>query len=160
MGILLIIVSLSAGNLFFEFRGRTEEVKDSIMSTERRMRIARRKEKEFTTKTETMTKRYKGRVDLINGIILRKSFSWVNFLASLEKALPDSSYIASLAPKLVNDSRMEVKFKVVSRNLNDLLKLINNLRALKFKNIRVESESEDKKGLLLSEISLSYERNI
>jgi hypothetical protein len=96
---------------------------------------------------------------LVNGIILRKSFSWLKLLGNLETALPDSSYIVSLAPRLLDDSKMQVKFRVISRNLDHLLKLINNLNSLEFNNIRIENEEINDKGWLLSEISLSYERN-
>lgn len=160
MGILLIVLSFLAINLFLKYSWKAKQVKASISNVEKKIRIATRKEEEFTTNIKEATKIYKDRVDFINGIILRKSFSWVNFLGNLERALPDSSYIISLVPKLLSDSRMEVKFKAVSRNLDNLLKLINNLKALKFKNIRVESEKEDERGMLVSEISLSYERNI
>jgi len=131
-----------------------------MANTLQKIRIAQRKEKEFTERSKQAIEKYKERIDLVNRIILRKSFSWVKFLADLENSLPDSSYIISLAPKLIEDSRMEVRFKVASQNLNMLLELINNLKALEFKGIRVESETKNKKGFLISAISLNYERNI
>lgn len=160
VGITLMVVSFLAGEIFFTYRTKTNEVKTSIANLEQRMRIARRKEREFTTKIKEEEKNYKGKVDLINDIILRKSFSWIKFLANLENSLPDSSYIVSLAPKLTGESNMEVRFKVVSENLSGLLKLINNLRALGFEEIRVESEAKDERGLMVTEISFRYERTI
>ena len=53
-----------------------------------------------------------------------------------------------------------LKIKAVSRNLDDLVLLINNLTAEGFKGIRVESETRDGRGRLVSEISLTYERTI
>lgn len=158
--ILLLVVSYFTGSLYFEARAKTKEVKASISDIEKRAKIAQRLESEFKVKIEEATKRHKGRVDLVNGIILRKSFSWVKLLGNLEAALPDSSYIVSLAPRLLDDSKMEVKFRVVSQNLDNLLKLITNLNSLKFNNIRIENEKINERDLLLSEISLSYERNI
>jgi len=107
-----------------------------------------------------MIKDYKEMVDEVNSIIYRKSFSWADFLTSLEKSLPDSSYIISLAPTFTEDLNMKVRFKVVSRGLDDLLKLINNLEALKFKQIKVLNEVTNEQGLLLSEVTVSYERII
>jgi len=160
MGILILAMSYLAANLFWETRSQTAAVRASISDLEKRARVAQQEEKKFEAKVEEATKMHKGRVDLINGIILRKSFSWVKLLGNLETALPDSSYILSLAPRLLDDSKMEVKFRVISRNLDNLLELINNLNSLKFSNIRIENEKTDERGLLLSEISLSYERDI
>lgn len=97
-----------------------------------------------------------GRIDLINSIILMKSFSWLDFLDDLERALPDSSYIVSLAPALTEDLRLRLRLKVVSANVADLVKLIENFKALKF-DIFLESEANDERGFLVSYISLSYE---
>lgn len=160
VGITLVVVSFLAGEIFFTYRTKRSEVTTSIANLEQNMRVAQRKESEFTTKISTEEKNFKGKVDLINGVILRKSFSWMKFLANLENSLPDSSYIVSLAPKLTGESSMEVRFKVVSQNLSDLLKLINNLRGLGFEEVKVESEVKDDRGLMVSEISFRYERTV
>ncbi len=98
------------------------------------------------------------KVDTINGIIYQKSFSWTDFFSLLEAALPDASYITSLSPNYPGDLTVALKIKVVSRNLDDLLALINNLTARNFKGIRVENEARNERGQLVSEISLTYER--
>lgn len=156
----LLVVSFFAGTLFFKYRTKAETTHASLVKIEQLINIAQREEKEFETKSREASKQDKDKVDLVNGIILRKSFSWIEFLSKLESSLPDTSYIVSLAPTLTEDSRIELRFKVVSQNLNDLLGLINNLNALKFKQIRFLSESKNESGQILSEISLSYERNI
>ena len=55
---------------------------------------------------------------------------------------------------------MKVRFEVISRNLDDLLKLLNSLKAFKFKDIRVLSEASNERGFLRSEIALTYERTL
>ena len=143
-----------------KYREKTEEAKTSLAETLSAIRTAQGAEQQFSKNILEMRKRCKEKLDLINSIILRKSFSWVKFFNDLENSLPDSSYIIFMAPVLRGDSRMEVRFKVASRNLGDLLKFLNNLKAMKFDQIRVESEEKDEKGFLNSEISLSYERDI
>ena len=160
MMILLLTLSYFTGSLYLGTRAKVRELRTSISDMENGARIAQRKEKELKLKVEELTKRHRGKVDLVNGIILRKSFSWLKLLGNLEIALPDSSYIVSLVPRLLDDSRMEVKFRVISRNLDQLLKLVNNLHSLKFDNIRIGNEEISERGWLLSEISLSYERSI
>ena len=140
MVILLIALSYLTGSLYFGARAKAKEVRTSISDIEKRTQVVQRKEVEFKVKVEEISKRHKGRIDLVNGIILRKSFSWLKLLGNLETALPDSSYIVSLAPRLLDDSRMEVKFRAISRDLDHLLKLIDNLNSLEFNNIRLENE--------------------
>jgi hypothetical protein len=55
---------------------------------------------------------------------------------------------------------MEVRLKVASPNLDELLKLNKNLYEKRFTNIRIISESRNEAGLLISEISLVYERTV
>lgn len=155
----LAVISFVAGEVFFTYRAKAKDTGAKIAELEQKMRADQRNESDIIKKVEAEIKVSKGTVDSINGIILRKSFSWIGFLANLENALPQSSYIVSLAPILVGDSSLEVRFKVVSQSLGDLLKLIDNLRALKFK-VMVEGESQDQRGLIVSEISFKYERNV
>jgi Tfp pilus assembly protein PilN len=118
-----------------------------------------KEQRRLSAKAKEAAKKDRHRVDMVNSIILKKSFPWTDLLSRLEDCLPDSSYILSLAPTLVDDARVRVRFKVVSQNLDELLKLINNLEAKKF-NPRSESEERSNRGELTSEITVSYERNI
>ncbi len=92
--------------------------------------------------------------------VIRKSFSWNAFLSELEGALPDSSYIISLAPSFIGEASLDLRVKVVSRSLDDLLAFVNNLSARNFKGIRVENESANEQGQLNSDITFTYERNL
>jgi hypothetical protein len=84
----------------------------------------------------------------------------MDFFSALEDALPASSYIISLRPLPEEGISMEVRFKVASASMNELLKLIARLAAKGFKDIQILSESKSQEGYSLSEISLRYERNI
>lgn len=160
LGIIFLIVILLAGNIYFSYKGKADDMAASVAEMDQSINKTQRKEKQFSTRIDQATKEYKEMVDLINSLILKKSFSWIDFLTCLEDSLPESSYIVSLAPQLTEDLKMMVRFGVVSRSLDDLLKLINNLEALKFKQVKVLSESRGNGGSLQSEISLIYERNI
>ena len=118
------------------------------------------KEKQLSLQIEEAKKKYGKKIELINSIILNKSFSWVEFLSDLENSLPDSSYIVSLVPKLTEDLKMQLRLRVSSPNIAGLLNFINNLRELKFHQIEIISEAKDESGELLSEISLIYEKHI
>ncbi|MFQ6037857.1 MAG: hypothetical protein ACE5LV_04495 [Candidatus Aminicenantales bacterium] len=125
---------------------------------EAKMRRAQREERRLAARIEDAIERFQERVDLINTLIYRKSFSWVEFLSALEEALPRRCVIVSMAPNLKEDSRIEVRLRVRAPRLEDLLELNRNLYEKAFTNIRSISESRTETGQILAEISLVYER--
>ncbi|MFP4081462.1 MAG: hypothetical protein ACLFVG_01760 [Candidatus Aminicenantes bacterium] len=158
IGFLFLVVSLLAGSIFFSYQSKLEKTEVSLEKINQSIREAQRMKRQYTTRLNAISEKYAETVDLINNLIFRKSFSWTEFLTCLEEALPDRSYIVSLAPTLSEDLKMKVRFRVVSRNVDDLLALINNLEELKFKQIKVMSESTNEQGFLISDVSLNYER--
>ena len=157
---LFLLVSFFAGKTFIQYHSKAQQTRASIRKTERMIRDTKRDEKQLAKRVEEAVKSQKNRVEVVNSIILKKSFSWIEFFSDLEKSLPDSSYIVSLAPSLTEKSKMLLNLKVAFSNVDDLLKLIDNLTALKFGEIKILGETQNDRGLLISEISLSYERDI
>jgi Tfp pilus assembly protein PilN len=155
----ILLVSYLAARTYFQYRSEAQKVRASIDRIDEQIMVAGTEEKTFRQKVEEAVRRDKNKVDLVNSIILRKVFSWTELLSTLENCLPDSSYILSLAPTLTEDSRLQMRLKVVSQDLDKLLEFLNKLKASKF-SIRIEGEMEGERGLLVSEVSLSYERSI
>ncbi len=160
LGALFLLVSFFAGKTFIQYHSNAQETRASIRKTERMIRDTQRDEKQLTKRVEEVSKSHRNRVEVVNSIILKKSFSWIEFFSDLEKSLPDSSYIVSLAPSLTEKSKVLLNLRIASSNVDDLLKLIDNLIALKFGEIKIHGETQNDRGLLISEISLSYERDI
>jgi uncharacterized membrane protein YciS (DUF1049 family) len=160
VGLGLLLAALLTAIFFLRFNLKKRTLKASLTRVEEAILTNQREGKRLSVKNRDADKKDKEKVDLINSIILKKSFSWTELLSKLEECLPDSSYILSLAPTLVEDSRVQFRFKVVSQSLDDLLKLVNNLQTQKFGPPRVESEERNERGQLTSEIYVSYERNI
>ena len=160
LAFLLIILAFLAGFFFIKYGFKDRRAKSSLRTVEGQMQQVQAEETQFKTRADAVAKAEKGRVELVNSIIFRKSFSWNAFLSELEGALPDPSYITSLAPSIVGEASLDLRIKVVSRSLDDLLTLINNLSTRNFKRIRVENESADERGQLISEITFSYERTL
>jgi Tfp pilus assembly protein PilN len=125
---------------------------------EKKIKDTQREERRLTVQIEEAEKKYQNQVSMLNTLILKKSFSWVDFLSALEEALPESCYIVSLEPFLIENNQMEVRLEVAAPNLDELLKLNRNLFEKNFSSIRMMSESTNEAGLLVSEISLVYER--
>jgi len=156
--LLLAALGASSAFVFFKFGHARREARAAAQANEERLRELKSEETRFRTRVTAADKANKGRIDLINSIIVRKSFSWTGFLTDLEKALPDACYITSLVPSFLDDASLDLRIKVVSPDLENLLEFIDRLNAAKFGKIRVQSESFDKQGRLISEITFHYER--
>jgi Tfp pilus assembly protein PilN len=138
---------------------QTARLKASLAETSRLVDAAGQEQKRLSADVDKEEKAGRDKADLINAIIVQKSFSWTGFLSELEAALPDSLYITSLVPNFSGDRTVNLRIRVVSGGLDDLLAFLNNLNARKFK-YWFENESREDNGQLVSEISLTYERNI
>ena len=109
------------------------------------------------TEIKALTARTRDRVDLVNAAIMKKSFRWTEFFTMLEGALPASSYISSMSPVTAVEGRFEIKFKVVSRTMGDLLQLTQNLFTFTGHPPLILNETRTG-GQLVSEITLTYEK--
>jgi Tfp pilus assembly protein PilN len=160
LGLVSLITVLLAVVVFSRFALKIKGASSELARLEQSIKTAQREKTRFQNKTEEATKRYQDTINFANAIILQKSFSWAEFLSRLEDALPDSSYILSLAPVAVESSRVQVRLKVASPNLDEQVALINKLLELNFSQIRVEGEDLDERGQLTSDIVVTYERHV
>jgi hypothetical protein len=121
---------------------------------------AGREEKRLAADIEREEKLSRARIELVNGIILRKTFSWTGLLSDLEASLPGPSYITALNPSFTPTGAVALQMSVTSRNLDDLGAFITALNARGFKNILVGGEQRSQDGRVLTPISTTYERPI
>jgi Tfp pilus assembly protein PilN len=158
--LLLIALAAAAAFIVLKHGGESVRLKAAIAETQKLQKDAEREEKRFTADVRKQERLSRTRVDLVNGIILRKTFSWTSLFSELEKALPGSSFITSLNPGFTPDGALALRLRVTSRSLDDLLALIDNLSARGFKGIQVFGEARSDDGRLITEISLTYERSL
>lgn len=137
---------------------RDAGVKSEIAAIEKTLDTSRQEERKLTQDTEKRKKTDLPRVNLVNEVILRKTFSWTSFLSEFETALPDASYITAFTPRFSGPRTVSITARVVTRSLDDLLALINALNARNFKGIQVNSEARADDGRLVYEMNLTYER--
>jgi Tfp pilus assembly protein PilN len=156
--IVLAGLTALAGFLSVKFGLAHSRVQTEVAGLEARLLRAGAETTRFKAAAVAAAKSDKEKIDLVNAVIMRKSFSWTAILTALEGALPDASFITSLAPSFTGESAVDLRIKVVSQNLNDLLALVDRLTERKFTRIRVTSESADERGRIVSEITFSYER--
>jgi cell division protein FtsB len=160
LAVLFCVVSFMAVYTFWKYGNKNRDFSSTRIQVERMLERVQREEGRLNAQIENASQKYKERIDLLNTLILKKSFSWLDFLSALEDSLPESCYVVSMSPSLKENSKMEVRLKVASPNLDELLKLKKNQYEKRFTNIRIISESRNEAGLLISEISLVYERTV
>jgi Tfp pilus assembly protein PilN len=160
LGVLVIAITFLGGYTFWTYSKKNKNFKDNRAQIEKMITDAKREELRLSAQIEDASQSYQEKIDLLNTLILKKSFSWEKFLSALEEALPASCYIESLAPTLKENSQMEVRLKIAAPNLDELLKLNKNLYEKSFTGIRIVSEAINETGLLIAEITLIYERTV
>lgn len=160
LGVATLIFSIYGGVVYIKYRLESKNINAAINRIENRRINIQRMDNKFTDQIEKASLESQAEVDMINGIIYKKSFSWVEFLSIFERALPEACYLVSFDPVFKEGASVSVNLKVASPDLSRLLKLINNLNSLRFRNIRLINESIAENGLFIYEISLNYERTI
>jgi Tfp pilus assembly protein PilN len=152
----LLLAALSVGS-FLRYKAQQRDALNEAGRLERTIQASERSRGLESNDVKALQKKYREQADMLNGIIQRKAFGWVQFFALLENALPASSYISSMAPVQSLDGRFEVRFKVISAGLTDLLKLTENLTALSGRPPHIESETRVG-GQVVADITLTYAR--
>jgi hypothetical protein len=160
LGLAFLVAAFLAIIIFFQFTLKKGAVRARLRAADETSSSAQTEQKRLGNRVKEAVTKDQDLIDAINSIILRKSFSWTDLLSKLEDCLPDPSYILSLAPTQVGDTRVQFRFRVVSRSLDDHLALLNKLQEMKFNIPHVDFEERDERGLLTSEISVTYERVI
>lgn len=162
-GVLAVLLLALAGlttYFLLVYGAESARLRASYAEKEGLVKDVQRERARLTTDVQKEEKTTTARVNLVNSIILRKSFSWTALFSELEAALPASSYFTALNPEFKGERALGVRFRIVSNGLDDLIALINNLSERGFKGIQVSGESRSVEGRLITEISLTYERDI
>jgi len=156
--VLICIFSTLAGSTYWRYHKKNRNFAFTRAQIEKKIEDEQRQNRRLTMLIEDASQKHGERLDFINSLIYKKSFSWVDFLSALEDSLPGTCYVVSMVPSLKDNSKMEVRLKIAAPNLDELLKLNKNLYEQRFTNIRIINESRNETGMLVSEISLVYER--
>ncbi len=155
--ITFLLVGFLAVTDFFKYRGHADTAGRELARIIQLRDTAQREKTNWTNRVLDLSNSFKNKVDLTNNLILRKTFSWVEFLSLLEEALPATSYLTVLSPEQTSTGRIDVRFKVVTQTLDELVALVRKLYGLGFKQVSVINETKIE-GQMLSEISAVYER--
>jgi hypothetical protein len=158
LALFLIIAVLSTMVLL---ASRTSEgaMSESLAGVRKEIASAKQDRDRWMAQIREWAKTYRTTVEALNGVLIDKRFSWVEFLTRLEESLPSSCYIVYMAPLVARDGMVEARFKVSCPSLQELLSFIQKLNALGFKDISVRQEAQ-LNGQWISEILFTHERTL
>ncbi|MBM3311976.1 MAG: hypothetical protein FJY80_10760 [Candidatus Aminicenantes bacterium] len=129
----------------------------AVAAAEERLAATERSRADVLRRTAALQTEDRELVAQTNAAIARKAFSYVEFFALLEEALPARAYITSLSPVSAREGRVAARLKVVTAGLEDLMSLLTKLEALKFKDLAIIGETQAG-GQLIAEVGLAYEK--
>jgi len=158
LAVLILAAAVGGGLIYFRYHGRNVASQASLQDLELATQTAQTETAFFAAKSQEASRGQKARVDFANEAVYFKSFSWTRFLSELEGSLTGASHIIALAPTPMGKSRVEVRLRVVSASLDEMLAFVKNLKAPSFANIRIIGD-EQKGGEVVSEVSLTYEEH-
>jgi hypothetical protein len=152
-----VLAALAAGLSLGKSRKLEAEARADLGRIARLSESALKEKDAWSAEAAELSLKLKDTVEAVNGIIRRKSFSLVDVLTRIEEALPAGSYVAGISPLEAADGRLDLRFRVVSPSLPELLALVQKLAGQGFKDISVKNEATVE-GRLVSEITFSHER--
>ncbi len=160
LGGLLTALLFVGGSSVIRYGFRSRTVRANLSQVQQKITVTDREGNQFEQQITQAQRAHQRRVDTLNQLIYRKSFSWVELLGSLEELLPDSCYIISLKPAFHEDAVMDLRFKVASPDFNNWQILVGRIYELGFTDLRMESETRGTDGFIIYDISVTYERDI
>jgi hypothetical protein len=82
------------------------------------------------------------RSQFLNGIIVRKSFSWTRAFSDLEKIMPTRVHLVKIEPELNPQNELKIKMTVEGKSRDKALDLVRKLESSnEFKQARIETEA-------------------
>jgi hypothetical protein len=101
------------------------------------------------------------RSQFLNGIIVRKSFSWTRAFSDLEKIMPTRVHLVKIEPELSPQNELKIKMTVEGNSRDKALDLVRKLETSReFKQARIEAESvksgADSQGTVDFDITAIY----
>jgi hypothetical protein len=149
-GALALVVALTlalVGFAVYQWRstrdsaGRSSELRRQITRIERE----RAENQAILNRPENRSTRE--RSQFINGLIVRKSFSWTQVFADLEKAMPARVHLLSITPELKEGRQIEIKMRIAGDSREKALDLARRLeQSRRFRDAQVTDERTDPQG--------------
>lgn len=159
LAVVLITMVVLSVVVYTGYSGKLAEAQEAAQEAETRFKELQTEQRQMNTGITELAALYQNKIDFLNQVIRKKSFSWSVFFSDLEEMLPDYSYIVSLTPLLRGESEVEVRLRIAVPGLTHFVQFLNNLYSRAYTGVKVNNESTTERGYLLSEVSFVYKRH-
>lgn len=160
MGVLSLLIALAGGSIYFNFREKARSLRGAIAEIEGESERLQRESIRYTTQISNYSQTHTKKIDLINSMIYKKSFSWVGLFSTMEEILPASCFIVTLAHAYEEDKSIGISMRVAAPGLPVFQQLLQGLHDAGFIEIRLRSEAQASSGYYLYDLTFRYERII
>ena len=157
--LLLILIAFSLGQIY------TYQQNSSLAASIRGNQQKSKEESEQLTKelTALNAKMYSGnaaakmtQVEILNQILLRKSFSWTTVFANLEEVIPENVYLLSLRPFIDEKSNMGLNIIFRGKSFADGHEFVRTLEdSAIFSNIALAVEEKKDTQAAIGEVEMT-----
>lgn len=99
------------------------------------------------------------RASFTNGLIARRTFSWTQVFAALEKIMPAQVYVTSLEPEVVEGNQIELHMRVAGRSRDQALELVRRMETserFRLPELRAEQTRADEESPIQFDIVALY----
>jgi hypothetical protein len=138
----LVVVFLIAAALVsfaaYEWRGTRENARRlaEVRKKTEKLETERQENEAILNRPENRGTR--DRSQFLNGLIVRKSFSWTQVFSDLEKIMPARVHVLSIQPELKPDRQIAIKMQVAGDSGEKAIELVSKMeRSRRFRQTQV-----------------------
>jgi hypothetical protein len=147
LAIVAVLTFALLGFAVYQWRSTRESANKSSELRREITRLERERGENQTILNRPENRSTRERSQFINGLIVRKSFSWTQVFADLEKAMPARVHLLSITPELKEGRQIEIKMRIAGDSREKALDLARRLeQSRRFRDAQVTDERTNLQG--------------
>jgi Tfp pilus assembly protein PilN len=147
LAIVAVLTVALLGFAVYQWRSTRESANKSSELRREITRLERERGENQTILNRPENRSTRERSQFINGLIVRKSFSWTQVFADLEKAMPARVHLLSITPELKEGRQIEIKMRIAGDSREKALDLARRLeQSRRFRDAQVTGETANVQG--------------
>ena len=157
VGVVCITIALLS-IAFMNWR-QTREINASMAQVEQQIKqLDQQKSADEALLNQPGNRDIRQRSQFLNGLIVRKSFSWTRAFADLEKIMPTRVHLLKIEPELTADNQLKIKMTVAGNSRDKALDLVRKLETSnEFRHAAIEREVNKAGANVDPEASVEFE---
>jgi Tfp pilus assembly protein PilN len=139
------VICITAALLFISYQNwhKTRDINRSMAQVQQQIeQLDQLKKSNEDLLNQPVNRDTRQRSQFVNGIIVRKSFSWTRAFSDLENIMPSRVHLLKIEPELTPDNQLKIKMTVAGNSRDKALDLVRKLEtSSEFKHPAIERET-------------------